>query len=274
LRVWPLEPHADVLRVGAHAIELWRSEAGGRRLVVRNALERRCSVYDARGLVDALAATAARADGGRAVLVFESALMPLLLVDTGGSLWRDEQLNALLRHRFRVSYGGADGDVDAWRVRTDFRFGERFAIGYAMAPAVEEIVRRALARAKLRCRGWHPALAWGLAAARPVREMPRGTGWFGWSEQDRTLLVRLERGRAVRLHPAAPAVASCEAIEALVDGQAMGASTPGGSIVVASWQASRDLPAATPGVRWRSLATNATPAGESAVRASRAAPST
>lgn len=204
--MWPLESRrrGDVIRLGAHAVELWRGFPSALGLVAREALPRRGSLYDAQVLAGPLHALAARIDGARVSVVLESAFAPVLLADTGDVLTNSQQVEALLRHRFGLAYGGHGTDVAGWKLRTDYRFGDRYALGFAMAPAVESALAEVAQAAKLVFTAWRPALAWSLDRFAPSRGWPQGCGWWVWPEQDRSLLVRLARGGVEALNPASP----------------------------------------------------------------------
>src|SRR6185436_7764904 len=136
-------------------------------------------------------ALAAHVDGRRLSVVLESALAPVLLADTGGLLTRRQHVEALLRHRFGVAYADPGVDVASWKVRIGHRFGDRFALGYALPPAVERMLADVGRSAKLAYAAWHPALDWGLARFDPSRRWPNRVGWWIWPEQDRSLVARL-----------------------------------------------------------------------------------
>jgi hypothetical protein len=168
-------------------------------------------------------------------------------------LWKSAQVDALLRHRFRLTYGGPETDVDSWHVRTDFRFGERFALGYAMAPSVRAALTDQSVSKRLAWQAWAPSFAWALEQLKPSRRWPRRTGWFGWAEQDRMLLAHFEGGRITALHPAAPLECSAAALESLIDSRAKRSGLDaGGNACVGVWDA-RGLPSPSARVEWRSI---------------------
>ena len=203
--MWPLDGRrGDVIRIGAYALELWRGSSSGLNLIAREALPQRGSLYDVQAIVEPLRALARHAVRSRASLVLESAFAPTLLADTGGVLWNPQQVEALLRHRFGLAYGGPDASVAAWKIRTDYRFGERHALGFAMPAAAEAALLESARSANLTVTGWFPALAWGLGRFAPWRKWARRTGWWVWSEQDRRLLAGVAGGRVEALNPAVP----------------------------------------------------------------------
>jgi len=203
--VWPLElrRRRDILRIGAHAVELWRGFASALELVACEPLPRRASLYEPAALTEPLQALAGQVEGARVAVVLESAFAPVLLADTGGLLTRREHVQALLRHRFGLAYGEPGADVASWTLRADHRFGERYAVGYALPPAVERVLVEVARSAKLEFAAWQPALAWGLDRLDPGRRWPDRNGWWIWPEQDRSLVVRLAGRRAEALNPAA-----------------------------------------------------------------------
>ena len=201
--MWPLDrfANADVVRIGAHAVELWRGGAGSMEQVAREELPRRGSLFDASALVEPLQAIAGRVTSRRAIVVLESAYAPVLLVDTGGVLTRAAQVDALLRHRFGLAYGIPGRDASGWRVRWTHRYGDRYALGYGIDPAVEAAMLEGATSANLIFAAWMPALDWSLVRfGRRLRAA--GCPWWVWTEQDRSLAVHLSGGQVDALDPA------------------------------------------------------------------------
>ena len=174
----------------------------GLRLRASHPLPRRGSLYDAHGLVGALGALGGQVGGRHALLVLESAYAPVQLVDTGGGLASTSALNALLRHRLDLAYGGPGIDIATWKLRTDHRFGQRHALAYALPKSVESAIREAMQEFHLDFKAWVPALAWSLGRFRPWRSWPKRSGWWAWAEQDRRLLAYVTNGRVQLLNPA------------------------------------------------------------------------
>lgn len=203
--MWPRDRGraADVVRIGAHALELWSEQRAGLRFIAAHPLPRRGSLYEVGGLVDALGALGPRIRPAGALVVLESAFVPVQLVDTGGSLVRIDALKALLRHRFELTYAGSGTDVGAWTLRTDHRFGRRHALAYAVPDAVAAALRAAARSIGLTFGAWVSALPWSLDRFDPSRRWPRRTGGWAWPEQDRVLLAVLQKGRVQGLNPAA-----------------------------------------------------------------------
>ena len=238
--MWPLDlgRRNDVLRVGAHAVELWRWSGSGLTPVGRVALAERVSLYAPAPLGAALHALAGQLEQRRVAVVLESALAPVLLVDTGGMLTRREQLQALLRHRFGLAYGEPGVDVASWKVRTGHRFGDRFALGYALPPAVELVLTEAGGSATVDFAAWQPALDWSVARFDPARRWSRRAGWWVWPEQDRSLVIRLSEGRCEALNPASRLLVSTADILCAVaaEGAKLGVDAVTTPIGVGHWR--------------------------------------
>lgn len=196
--MWPLDRfnRVDVVRVGAHAVELWRGGAVTLERVAHELLPRRGSLYDAGALVEPLRAIAGRVTGSRAIAVLESAYAPVLLADTGGVLTRTAQIDALFRHRFGLAYGSPGNDSASWRLRWAHRYGDRYALGYGLGSEAEAALRES----GLAFTAWVPALAWGLERFARRRRALR-CPWWVWTEQDRSLAVHVKRGRIDVLGP-------------------------------------------------------------------------
>jgi hypothetical protein len=206
--VWPLDSaRREHLRIGARAVERWVGATSRLECIASHALPATPGhAGTGEHLQAALQALyAGRKSAGAVTLVLESALMPALLVETGAELWTPAQVQQLVRHRLGALYGAPGAAADAWDVRIDYRIGERFALGYGLPVALAGALAGACAAAGLRCRHLLPGLAWGLGLLKPARHWPGHRGWFAWAEQDRTLLARIEDGRAVALNAAAPA---------------------------------------------------------------------
>ena len=216
--MWPLDAFVvpEVIRVGPLALELWKRSSAGMDLIDRVPLAQRASMYDARQIVDSLRSLYDQLTRPRVSLVLESAYAPALLADTGGSLWNAKQVETLLRHRFGLTYGSPDINVATWKIRTMHRYGERYALGFAMAPAVEDALRESATLAKIEFAEWSPALAWGLDRFAPSRKWPRRTGWWVWAEQDRCLVISISRGRFGSLNAAVALPKSNEVLEQMI----------------------------------------------------------
>ena len=244
--MWPRNHfgRVDVVRVGAHAVELWR---GGHALeqVARVPLPRRGSLYDADALVEPLRAIGACSIGASVIAVLETAYVPVLLADTGGVLTHAAQIDALLQHRFGLAYGSPEHDATSWRLRWTHRFGDRHALGYGLAPEVEAALRKGAAGAGLAFTAWVPALAWGLERLSGRRRAAR-CPWWVWTEQDRSLAVHTNRGQVDALDPALQGATSAAGVERVVAAAVARAELAGvgaasdaaASIGIGCWQAS------------------------------------
>ena len=252
--MWPLDPSrgGDIVRVGAHAVELWRGSSRGLAMVASEPAPRRGSMYDASAVAEPLHALAARIERARASVVLESAFAPVLLADTGGLLTNDQQVEALLRHRFGLAYGGEGADVSTWKLRTGYRFGDRFALGFALAPVVESLLSEVGQKSKIAFTAWSPALSWSLDRFSPWRRWPQRSGWWVWPEQDRSLLVFFRGGRAEVLNPASPGSDAVRGIEQAIAIEQIRASLDVGDrpIGVARWHAGDRPQGVSDRIRW------------------------
>lgn|GEM_PF-1772022 len=228
--MWPLDrfarsgfASADVVRIGAHAVELWRGGAGSMEQVASEALPSRGSLFDASALVEPLRAIAGRVTSRRAIAVLESAYAPVLLADTGGVLTGAAQVDALLRHRFGLAYGIPGRDAATWRVRWTHRYGDRYAMGYGLDPAVEAALLAGGTSADGIFTAWVPALDWSLSRFGRRRQAAR-CPWWVWTEQDRSLAVHLSGGQVDALDPALLEADSVTGIEGAIAAAAVRAS--------------------------------------------------
>ena len=135
-------------------------------------------------------------------VLLESALAPVMLVDTGGALWSEAQVDGLINHRFELAHGGPRSTISTWRFRSDQRFGQRYFLVFGMAPAVQAALDAALAEGDVTGTAIEPAFAWGLRRARRCWGGIGGRGWLIWPEQDRKLVARVRRSHVEWLNPA------------------------------------------------------------------------
>ena len=258
--MWPLERSAprELLRLGACAAERWLEGDAGLSLVASAALPEG-AVARLAALPTALRALYAQPAPGSVTLVLESAWLPLMLVDTGGSLRESAQVEALMRHRFGLVHAERDTAISEWDVRIDHRAGERWALGYGLAPAVRQALDAAQTELNLRCAALTPAWSWGWQRVRPDRPWRGKSGHWVWPEQDRMLLGRFEAGRPVGLNPATRLCASTAEVEQAIAAEALRVGLPPGAlpIAVAAWQPPSALPASTPRTTWHALAAEA-----------------
>ncbi|MDQ6684315.1 MAG: hypothetical protein M3Z16_04240 [Pseudomonadota bacterium] len=182
-------------------------------------LARRGSLFDVEPLIEPLFDLVGEIKGRNATIVLESAFAPVLLADTGGALWNRSQLDALLRHRLEIGFGGPDAAIGTWGLRTDYRFGDRFALASALPPAVTAVLRRVEEAAGIRSAAWLPSLTWGIDRFAPWRRWPDRKGIWAWCEQDRFVVARLEGRMVTALHPASDLVRgiTTEVLSTVVD---------------------------------------------------------
>ena len=264
--MWPLDRRPrgrECLRLGRLAAERWvGSEAGwlllGREDIPAQVLDR----------PEALAASlpalyAHRPAEGGVTVVLESAWLPVLLGDTGGTLWGAAPLAAWMRHRLRLLHGSAEDDLAGWDIRVDAQAGERHALGYGLSPRVRQAVLAAAARSGLEVDALTPAISWGWQRLRPERTWPDRSGWWVWPEQDRCLVARVEAGRFVAFNAAAQLVTDPAQVERLIATEAVRLGLDAGAvdrIGVAAWRAPTQLPSPTPKQAWFALAGEASAA--------------
>jgi len=251
--VWPLSrpPARECLRIGRLAAERWAGQGAGLELMETRPLPAH-AINEPECLGQALGELCADKPPGKISLVLESAWLPLLLADTGGALLGMGEAEALVRHRLSSYHGRSGDELSAWDIRVDYRAGDRFVLGYGLAPRVKHSLLGAAEQAGVRLDALMPAFVWGWQRLRP----PVNTGWWVWPEQDRLLLARAEAGRLVALNPAVPLGETGAAIERLVQIEAARWGLPVGddSVTVASWQQPVQLPARSQRLVWRSLA--------------------
>ena len=130
--------------------------------------------------------------------VLESAWLPVMRVETGGTLVSDAQAIALVQHRLQRLYDTPRDPVAGWEVRVDFRAGDAYALGFGLSPRVHSALRQAADRAGFKWRAITPAWQWGWnrawqRASRQAAGLSENTAaWWGWLEQDRLMLAHVE----------------------------------------------------------------------------------
>jgi hypothetical protein len=217
--VWPLERRVDVVRVGRRRVEYWASTAQGLVLRGEQRLELTGTPRAAELapvlrslLTDARGATAGGKSVARSIdVVFESAWLPVMLVEVGKSLRSSKTIEALLRHRFAQQFSEQNEAVSGWDLQIDHRPGDTRALGFGLAPATQQTVIDAAAAARLRLASLQPALAWGWQRLQADRRRTAATavtanrgGWWIWIEQDRSLVGHVDAsGRLDALNPGA-----------------------------------------------------------------------
>src|SRR5437762_693882 len=75
--------------------------------------------------------------------------------------------------------------------------------GYALAPSVGDTLAKAAAAAGLRWASLQPAFAWGWQRLKVHHRWRVGGSWWVWMEQDRALVVRVQRGRVCTMNSSA-----------------------------------------------------------------------
>jgi len=250
--VWPLSRSSthECLRFGLLAAERWAGQGGALKRVASVALPAH-AINEPECLGAALSELCVGKPQGKVSLVLESAWLPLVLVGVGDTLLAPTEAQALMRHRLGSNHGSQGDELSAWDIRVDYRAGERFALGYGLAPHVRQVLLSAAELAGLQLCGLVPAFTWGWQRL----QSPLKTGWWVWPEQDRMLLARVEGGRLVAFNPAASLVDTGPAVEQLVHAEAArwGLLANAGTVTVASWHSPAQLPARSPGLTWRSL---------------------
>lgn len=248
--MWPLERRADVVRVGRYRIEYWASSAHG--LILRDEQALDCVngmqeaelaaaltrlLQSARGSTRASDARTAKID-----MIFESAWLPMMLVETGGTLWSSKTLEALLRHRFAQHYNDRDDPVAAWELQLDYRPGDACGLGFGLAPNLRKTAIDAAATAGLRLESLQPAFAWGWARLRQHRRdgrADRRRDWWLWVEQERSLICHIdERGRLASLNAGAAVPEGASDCLRLMEIEAVRQGVPAGEVrgVVVDWR--------------------------------------
>lgn len=206
--MWPLDrsASAEVLRIGRQAVERWKSVDGKFSLSAVHALPQDTAPQSPR-LEEAVAMLYPTVPKAAVTLVLESAWLPVVLVDTGATLLRLTQVDALVRHRFRLQYSDAPDSLAVWELRIEQRAGNRYALAYGMRPRLKQGLIDAARAVGLEWAAMTPALAWGIKRSHLGKALPRSTGWFAWPEQDRTLVARLVSNEVAGLNSGAPCVA-------------------------------------------------------------------
>lgn len=265
--VWRHSTSRATVRVGILRVELWRAHGAG---VLRTTLQQPWAVdigNPLRALTAALEVVlaAAKAAGARSIdLVVESALLPVMLIDTGKPWLGRRQLEILARHRFAQLYDdrGLAGDPDtlidataAWSLRVSHRPGDGVALACGLPGRLRHILDHTAAAAGLTVAGMQPALAWGWQAlARRRRDCGLDAsavlGWI-WCEQDRSIIACWRRDTLVTLNTGADLPSDLIACEALLDTESLrrGLDAPD-QAAVAGWQ---PLSAASSSPRLRAL---------------------
>ncbi len=244
----------EYLRVGRHAVERWSAPhpAHGLQLQASAPLPRGPAPRAADlagGLTNAIAQLYPKPLGTRVEAVLESAWLPVMRVETGGTLLSDTQAQALVRHRLQRLYDTARDPVAGWDVRVDFRAGDAQALGYGLSPQIHQALQQAASRAGFKWRAITPAWCWGWDRAwqRSTRHATglsgKADGWWGWLEQDRLMLAHVARAedspvpRLASLHAGLAPDLNARDLRRQIDIAAIGLGLvdASGSICIAAW---------------------------------------
>lgn len=172
------------------------------------------TAWPVEALTDALAQLFPRPpQGGGVEVVLESTWLPVMLAETGGVLVSEAEAEALLRHRLAQLYDTPHDPVVKWDVRVSFSPGDALALGYGLSPQVGGALNNSAARLGFKITALFPAWSWGWQRAQTEGVFAQHDAkigvhtarWWGWQEQDRLLLGRVE-GEAANaqlksLHP-------------------------------------------------------------------------
>lgn len=155
-------------------------------------------------------------------VILESTWAPIMLMNTGGLLLREDEVVSLARHQFSSLYETPGTHAAHWDIRVSFIPGETWAMGFGLPGPIVATLRKASGELGLHMSRLQPAWAWGWKRAQAAACLPTAPGedsWWAWQEQDRTLVSRVEgRGRVgaqiFSLHPGMP---WCDCPEKLSD---------------------------------------------------------
>jgi len=238
--VWPFSrsSEGECLRIGRHAVERWKSVDGGLVLQAEHALPRDATPQP-QDLGAAIQALYPGASETPITLILESAWLPVMWVDTGATVQRAAQLEALVRHRFGLHYSDSADPVANWELRIEHRAGSGHALAYGLAPQLKQALLEAVRASGLASVALSPALSWGLDRLRPAKTWARATGWWLWPEQDRTLVARLVGDAVMGFNPGAALAIDEAALLRLVEaeGVRLGVTSTAEPIAAATWVA-------------------------------------
>jgi hypothetical protein len=229
---------AHVLCIGRHRVDRYAWAArGALPLQQRVALPADGDSREAAcaALPEALR-TAFAACTGPVVVLLESAWLPAMWVATGGVLWQRAQALALLQQRFRQVHG----EGESWEVRTDFRAGDRFALGYGLPGPVRRTVLDAAQVACVRVASLASAFAWSFERLHAQKVRRSGTSGWLWMEQDRALLATFDNRRLVGWNPAVQTAGGPRSLNDLLRSEAARLGLPGDAgdaLHMGAWEA-------------------------------------
>lgn len=239
--MWPFERQADVVRVGRNRVEYWASSVRGLVLRGDQALAgaggpQAAALAASLGrLLQAVHSDAAmsRRSTMRVDVVFESAWLPIMLIEIGHSLWSHRPLEALLRHRFSQLYNERNDPVSGWHLQLDHRAGDAHGMGYGLAPSIRQAAIDATGAAGLRLASVQPAFSWGWQRLhrhrrQVVGDAARRGGWWLWNEQDRALVCHVDSsGRLRSLNAGAAVPEDAAQCQRLIKVEALRQGIPG-----------------------------------------------
>ena len=177
-------------------------------------------------------------------MIFESAWMPIMLIETGHSLWSPKPIEALLRHRFSQLYNDRDDPVAAWHLQLDYQPGEFQGMGYGIAPSIRQAAIDAAAAAGVRLASLQPAFSWSRQRLRRQRGRVLGGAarrnvWWLWIEQDRSLVCHFDdRGRLHSLNAGAVVPKDAAQCRRMIDIEALRQGLPAeeAHVLLVDWQ--------------------------------------
>lgn len=188
-----------VVHLGQRAVTLFTREASGR-----------CSLIDAVdcsavGLsqCDALAPMLARlqaaaAPGAALTFLCDSKWLPVTLLNTGARPLSDDQVLGLAKHRFEGLYGARAAQ---WTFDTDYRAGWTHALSFGLPHELLAVLTSSRASKDPSPLLVQPTLAWAWNHLWRKASLSR-RAWLALNEQDRSVLMFVERGRVRYLEPA------------------------------------------------------------------------
>ena len=242
------------VRIGRAAVEHWAPTDGGLTLRASVVLPVH-SVQQPEQVGVALQELCEVRPTGPVTLLFESAWLPVMLVDLGSRLWSVGQLEALLRHRLDLLYGADAESSSTWALRLLHHAGDCHAVGYGLQPSVLQAVRSAAEALNVVWAGLLPASAWGWQRVQPVLPRKEGGGWWVWPEQDRNLLVRVRNNRWAGLHAGAAPDSDEQSIKQAIAAECvrLGVSNSREPITAAHWHEGPSAVSADECFKWRSI---------------------
>lgn len=226
----------ECLRIGRYSVERWCPTDGDLAMQASVPVPPDLT-SNPMALVAAISQLYPAQPRSRVCVVLESIWLPVILVETGSSLWSQSQAEALMRHRLQELYDRGSDPVTAWDVRSNFRAGDSHALGYGMSPHVQNALNQAADAVGVKWAAVVPALAWAWQRFQPASLMPHKTGWWGWQEQDRLLLARVASGQVTGLHPGLAPIDAMHDIQGLVRADAIRLGIEGApeAICMAVW---------------------------------------